>query len=89
MTHKFEIRTSRTSDMLYLELIGDFDESSATKLLNILKQHRIGIDGILINAKRLKKIYAYGRNLIRKNLSWINGIEPYVLIIGSNLGQNK
>jgi hypothetical protein len=89
MAHNFEILTSRTSDMLYLELIGDFDESSASKLLNILKQNSIGIDGILINARRLKKICAYGRKLIRQNLSWITGIEPYVLIIGSNLGQNK
>jgi len=87
MVQNFEILTYRTSDMLHLQLFGDFDESSATKLLNVLKKNSCGIDGICIHANSLKKIYSYGRKMIRENLSWINTIEPYVLITGGNLGQ--
>jgi hypothetical protein len=87
MAHNFEILTYRTSDMLHLKLFGVFDEGSAAKLLNELKKNSYGIDGICIHANNLKKIYSYGRKMIRENLSWINTIEPYVLITGGNLGQ--
>ena len=87
MDNNFEILTYRTNDMLHLKLIGDFDEGSATQLLNILKKNSCGIDGICIHTNSLKKIYSFGRKKIRENLSWINTIEPYVLITGDNLDQ--
>ncbi len=88
MVHNFEILTSRTNDMLHLKLIGDFDEDSATQLLEILKKNSCGIDGICIHANSLNKIYPYGRKMIRENLSWINTIEPHVLITGDNLASS-
>ncbi len=87
MAHNFDILTYRTSDMLHLKLVGDFDESSAAKLLNILSINSYGIDGICIHADSLEKVHPYGVNFIKENLSWINTIEPYVLIVGGNLGQ--
>jgi hypothetical protein len=85
MVHNFEILTYRTNDMLHLKLIGDFDEGSATQLLDILNQNSCGIDGICIHTNSLNKTCSYGRKMIRENLSWINTIEPYVLITGDNL----
>lgn len=87
MVKNFEILTYRTNDMLHLKLMGDFDEGSATQLLNMLNENSCGIDGICIHANGLNKIYSYGRKMIRENLAWLNTIEPYVLITGGNLGQ--
>ena len=89
MTRNFKILASQTNDMLHLELTGDFDESSAVKLLKILRENSNGIDGICVHAGRLKRINPYGRKIIKKNLSWINSLEPYVFITGGNLGQTR
>jgi len=87
MTHNFKISTYRTNDMLHLRLSGDFDESSAAKLMNILKKNSFGIDGIHIDASNVSRVHPYGQNMIKENLSWIKDIEPYILISGGNLGQ--
>lgn len=87
MADNFKILTHRTSDMLYLRLIGDFDVISATNLLDMLKENMWGIDGIYIDASKLERIHPYGQNMIKENLSWISDIEPYVFISGGVLGQ--
>ena len=87
MAPNFEIQKFRTSDMLHMELLGDFDGSSAVELINTLKEHRIGVDTICVNARGLRKIYAFGREVIQKNIAGIQALEPYILFIGGNLGQ--
>ncbi len=87
MAQNFEIQKFRTSDMLHMELLGDFDGSSAVELINTLNENRAGIDTICINACRLKKIHSFGREVIQKNIAGIQALEPYVLFIGGNLGQ--
>jgi len=73
--------------MLHMELLGDFDGSSAIELINTLNESRVGIDTICINACRLKKIHSFGREVIQKNITGIQALEPYILFIGGNLGQ--
>lgn len=87
MARNFEIHKFRTNDMLHVELTGDFDGSSAYELIHALAAHRSGVDTICINARRLDTIDEFGREVIRKNLSGIDALEPHVFFIGGNLGQ--
>ena len=87
MMQNFKTSTYRTNDMLHLRLSGDFDEDSATKLMNVLKKNSLGLDGIYIDASNVSRVHPYGQNIIREGLTWIKNIEPYVLISGGNLGQ--
>ena len=87
MARNFIIQKFRTSDMLHMELLGDFDGSSAVELINTLNDNRTGVDTICVNARGLRKIYSFGREVVQKNLAGIQALEPYVLFIGGNLGQ--
>jgi hypothetical protein len=72
-----------------MELLGDFDGSSAIELINTLNDHRIGVDTICVNARGLRRIHAFGRDVIQKNMAGIQALEPYILFIGGNLGQHS
>ena len=87
MYNNFKIFKHRTSDMLHLELAGNFDANSAAELITIFEANRYGIDGISVDTNGLEKIHPDGRDTIRENLTKINSIEAYVIFFGDNLSQ--
>lgn len=54
MASNFRILTSRNNGNLQLQLMGDFDGSSAFELINVLKEHYGKVGKVVINASSLK-----------------------------------
>jgi len=71
MASNFKISIHRNSDNLHLKLRGDFDSSSAYKLLNVLKKSSNGSRRVIIHTSTLKNIVPFGRDVFQKNLSII------------------
>ncbi len=75
ISYKFE-------DTLYLRLIGDFDESSAQKLIKTLTKHDTGSGDIFIDTNNIETIHPGGRDVFQKNLSSIKKQLKNLIIIG-------
>ncbi|MGM0452501.1 MAG: hypothetical protein ACQERN_05000 [Thermodesulfobacteriota bacterium] len=68
MAKNFRIETNRTNRSYYLELIGDFDGSSAFELLNLLAEKiTMANQKAFINTTQLKKIHPFGRDVFSRN----------------------
>ena len=67
MAHNFKIIIHRTIDALYIRLTGDFDGSSAFELSNAIEANLNGAQCILVDTKRLKKVYPFGREVFYYN----------------------
>ena len=84
MASNFRISSHQNGDNLHLRLIGDFDGTSATQLLNVLKDSSKDVFKVIIHTNSLKSIYPFGRDTFRKNLSNINHRSFHVLFTGEN-----
>jgi len=82
MASNFRITLHQTSESLHLKLSGDFDGSSAHKLLDLLKKHRKQVSRIIIHTNSLKHIYPFGRNLFFSNLKGRKGQFPPIAFTG-------
>lgn len=69
MAANFRIAIHRNDENLHLQMMGDFDGSSAWELINSLKAHRFGIHRVFIHTNRLKHVHPFGRGILQKNLS--------------------
>ncbi|MCP4109539.1 MAG: hypothetical protein GY749_29130 [Desulfobacteraceae bacterium] len=56
MASNFRICSHRNSDKLYLNLVGDFDGSSAYELLNLLKEKSDSVNEIYIDTNSLSSV---------------------------------
>ncbi len=83
MASNFRICSHRNSDKLYLDLVGDFDGSSAYELLNILKEKSERVNKIYIDTNSLKTVYVFGLNVFQ-NLAFINGLADNLVFTGKN-----
>jgi hypothetical protein len=72
MASNFKILVHRNSDNLHLQLLGDFDGSSAHQLVNALKKHGAGAYSVFIHTNGLKDIYPFGRDTFQNNLHNLN-----------------
>jgi len=68
MAANFRIAIHRVSAGLELKLAGDFDGTSACELLNVLKEKCDGVDRVLVNTNRLRRIYPFGLDTFQNNL---------------------
>ena len=57
MANNFKIAIHRNGCNLQLNLVGDFDGSSAFELYNVLKENLDSAKHVFINIEHLKKIY--------------------------------
>jgi hypothetical protein len=87
MAHNFRINTYQTTDNLHINLLGDFDGSSAFELLNLLKDNLNGVKRILIDTNNLKKIYPFGREVFNRNFSKLREHRIRIQFLGSNAFQ--
>ena len=69
MASNFRIFFHRNSDSLHLKLIGDFDGSSAHKLINILKEQNGNVNNIFIHTCNLSSMDPFGLEVFQKSLS--------------------
>ena len=87
MAHNFKIFTHQSSDNLNINLLGDFDGSSAFELINLLKDDLNGAKRIFINTNNLKKIYPFGREVFNRNFSKLRDHRIRIQFVGSNAFQ--
>lgn len=84
MTSNFRIFSHRNSDNLHLRLDGDFDGTAAYELLNTLKKHGADVDKVFIHTSGLKRIHAFGQNVLQNNLSIRNVKIGSLIFTGEN-----
>ena len=69
MASNFRIFFHRNSDSLHLKLTGDFDGSSAHKLINILKEQNGNVNNIFIHTCNLSSMDSFGLEVFQKSFS--------------------
>jgi len=69
MAANFRIAIHRNDENLHLQLMGDFDGSSARELINSLNAYRFGVSRVFIHTNSLKHVHPFGLGILDKNLS--------------------
>jgi len=69
----FRIIASKNGNAFHLELIGDFDGTSAFELINVLKECPADNSKIFIHSGGLENVFPFGKNLFFKMLVPIDG----------------
>jgi hypothetical protein len=87
MASNFRISINRGSEILYLNLIGDFDGSSAFELLNVLNKRFNGIFKVIIHTASLKDVHHFGVETFRRHLSELKGHQPSIIFTGKHAEQ--
>jgi hypothetical protein len=87
MATNFRIFIYRNSDNLHLQLIGDFDGSSAYAVINALKENAKGIRHIFIHTGGLAHIHPFGRGVFEKESHNLKRRFIDVVFTGENAKQ--
>jgi len=73
MKPDFKISVHQNGDnLLSLDLMGDFDDSSARELTGVLKKVCNGAKNIFVHTGELTKVHPFGRNALEANLKGMN-----------------
>ena len=67
MASNFKISLNRNNNSLHLNLMGDFDGSSAFELINTLKEHNGNGAKIFIDTGGLSSLHPFGLDVFQKN----------------------
>jgi hypothetical protein len=87
MATNCKIFVHRNSENIHMKLCGDFDESLATELLNLLKENCNASSKIFIHTGCLKTVHSFGREVFHKNCNAINGQSAQLLFTGKYASQ--
>lgn len=69
MATSFKIVMHENSDNLHLRLAGDFDGSSASQLLEVLKDRAPAVQRVFIHTSGLGEIHPFGQGVFEKRTS--------------------
>jgi anti-anti-sigma regulatory factor len=72
MASNFRVFTARNCDTLHLKLMGDFDDTSASQVLDVLKRNCFGAHRVIIHTNSLTHIHPFGTRVFQHNLSEID-----------------
>ena len=84
MASNFRIAVHRNSNSLDLKLMGDFDGTSASVLLNVLEEKCNSVDRVLINTSGLKEIYPFGQDTFQNSLYLLKDRPIRLVFTGEN-----
>jgi anti-anti-sigma regulatory factor len=84
MASNFRVFTTRSCDTLHLKLMGDFDGTSASHVLNILKRNSFNAHRVIIHTNSLEHIHPFGTRVFRHNLSEIDAHSIELLFTGDH-----
>lgn len=87
MASNFKIFIQRTNGQLQLNLVGDFDATSAYELLDVLAQNLENINRVYIQTDNLKKIYPFGWEVFQNNLYKLKNHSFRMRFVGENARQ--
>jgi len=68
MESDFDITLTRIGDSLLLKLAGDFDESSARRLIDVLRVNSEGVNFAFIKSNDLNNVLPSGKEVFRSKL---------------------
>ena len=77
----------RSSESLHLKLLGDFDDTLACELLEVLEKTSFGIHRVFIHTSSLRNVHSFGKDSFHENLSHLNGHAIRILFTGENASQ--
>jgi hypothetical protein len=78
MASNFKVLVHRNGDNLHLKLIGDFDTTSASRLLEILTRDGRNASRIFIHTATLREIQPFGAQMFREMASKLTDPDPLV-----------
>ena len=84
MANNFKIAMHRNGGKLQLNLLGDFDGSSALELYNLLEENLSNAEYLFVNTEQLKKIYPFGRRVFSHNFFKLGDQRARIALIGEN-----
>ncbi len=84
MARNFKIHTHRNGDNMHLDLMGDFDGSSAYELVELLKNRGHKNSRVYIHTNALKEIHPFGRNVFLSNFDSLSDNYGNVLFTGEH-----
>jgi len=84
MANNFKFLSNRIRDRIRLKLYGDFDGSSASELINVLKNYTNGSYQIFIDTNNLNTIHPFGMDVFKKNLSVLDININNIIITGKH-----
>ena len=87
MTTSSKILSHRNEDSLHLKLIGDFDITSASEILRVLKKNSRGTSNVFIHTSCLKGIQPNARVALHNYLKLLNGHSFRFVFTGQYSGR--
>ena len=84
MASNFQIKHYNFDNILFLRLIGDFDEDSARELTTTLIEKSDAFSEIYLETNELNSVYSFDRNSFNKKLDSIKKQVNNLIIIGQN-----
>jgi len=84
MAANFKISAYRNGDNLHLRLFGEFDGSSAFKLMNMLKKCGKRHHSIIIHTSGLSSMNMFGQEVFHSNFSELNKIRHRLTFTGGH-----
>ena len=84
MESNFKISANKIGDNLHLKLTGEFDGSSAMKLMNMLKKCGKRYQSVIIHTSGLTSMNMFGQEVFRSNFSELNEIRPRLTFTGGH-----
>ena len=87
MARNRKIFVHRNSENIHMKLVGDFDGSLASELLNVLKENCNAASKIFIHTSCLRTVHSFGQAVFHKNLNVINSQSTQLLFTGKYASQ--
>ncbi len=84
MACKFKILKNQKIDGVHLKLFGDFDGSSAHKLLIAIKIYSRMAKEVFIHTNKLKDVHPFGKAVFRNNFNEVNKHDVFFIFMGEN-----
>lgn len=84
MSSNFNYFSYRIGDSLHIQLLGDFDGSSACELIDALGDYGADFFQIFIDTNNLKTVHPFGRKVFLKGFSTISKQVGNIIFIGKH-----
>jgi len=87
MAKNHQIFVHKNSDYIHMKLVGDFDDSLASELLNLLEKNCTDASKIFVHTNCLRTVSSLGREVFHKKLNVLNGKSTQLLFTGEYASQ--
>jgi hypothetical protein len=84
MAPHFEIFVHRNDENLHLKLMGDFNETSANELINILKRYAGRTSRVFIHTSCLRRIHHFAVKAFHNKLNGLKGESTQIIFTGEH-----